>query len=476
MSNTIRLKRGLDIKLEGGAPYNMSTLPLADTYAVKPDDFKGFTPKLLVQPGDEVKAGSPLLFDKYHPEILVSSPVSGTVSAINRGEKRKILEVVVTPDGKDSFVDFGLPGLAKMNREEVADAILRSGLWPMLIQRPYGIIADPATMPKAIFVSGFDSSPLAPNMDYVLAGQEANLTAGIEALKKLTPGKIHLGLRSDGAADFMGKALNFLDRGTTAPKLDPNEPPKILHTIKGAEITYFAGPHPAGNVGVQIHHIDPVNKGEAVWTIDIQNLAILGRFFRTGRVDMRKVIALTGTDLNNQFYAKVVSGASMASTLKGNLPTDGRHFRIISGNVLTGQTVEENGYLGFYSNQITVIPEGDHYEFIGWIMPRFNKFSVSKTYFSWLMPWKTYNLDTNLNGGERAFIFNGIYDKYLPMDIYPVYLMKAVIAGDIDKMENLGIYEVIEEDIALCEFIDPSKIEMQAALRKGIDQMIKELS
>ena len=476
MSNTIRLKKGLDIKLEGGSPYNLASLPPADSYAVTPDDYKGFTPKLLVQPGDEVLAGSPLLFDKYRPEVVVTSPVSGTVSTVNRGEKRKILEVVVTPDGKDGFLDFGLSPLAGMGRAEVADAILRAGLWPMLIQRPYGVIADPAATPKAIFVSGFDSAPLAPNMDYVLAGQEANLTAGIEALKKLTPGKVHLGLRAPGDSSLLGKTLNFLDRGKTTPKLDPNEPPRILHTVKGAEITWFEGPHPAGNAGVQIHHVDPVNKGETVWTIDVQHLAILGRFFRTGRVDMRKIIALTGTELANRYYAKVISGASLRSTLAGNLPADGRRCRIISGNVLTGQQKEESGYLGFYSNQITVIPEGDHFEFVGWVMPRFNKFSVSKTYFSWLMPWKRYDLDTNLNGGRRAFIFNGIYDKYLPMDIYPVYLIKAVIAGDIDKMENLGIYEVIEEDLALCEFIDPSKTEMQAILRQGIDQMIKELN
>ena len=450
MSNTIRLKKGLDIKLEGGAPNHLATLPPAGSYAVNPDDFKGVTLKLLVQPGDEVKAGSPLFFDKYRPEILVTSPVSGTVSAINRGEKRKILEVVVVPDGKDDFVDFELSDSAQMNREQTIDAMLRSGMWPLLVQRPYGVIADPAVAPKAIFVSGFDSAPLAPDMDYVLAGQEANLAAGIDVLKKLTPGKVHLGLRAGGNSS--------------------------LKEIKGAEIHYFKGPHPAGNVGVQIHHINPINKGETVWTIDIQHLAILGRFFRTGRVDMSKVVALTGAGLNQQHYVKTVSGAGIRSTLAGNLPEDTGRFRIISGNVLTGQQKEPDGFLGFYSNQITVIPEGDRYEFIGWVMPRFKKFSVSKTYFSWLTPRKNYNLDTNLNGGERAFIFNGIYDKYLPMDIYPVYLLKAVIAGDIDKMENLGIYEVIEEDIALCEFIDPSKIEMQDILRKGIDQMIKELN
>ena len=476
MSKTIRLKKGLDIKLEGGAPYNLACLPPADSYAVKPDDFKGFTPKLLVQPGDEVLAGTPLLFDKYRPEILVTSPVSGTVSAVNRGEKRKILEVVVIPDGKNGFVDFELPPPGRLTREEALDAIQRAGLWPMLIQRPYGVIANPADTPKAIFVSGFDSAPLAPDMDYVLRQDEASLNAGIEVLKKLTPGKVHLGLRSDGDSSFLGKTLNFLDRGTTAPKPDLDRAPRIIQHLKGAEKTWFEGPHPAGNVGVQIHHVDPVNKGETVWTIDIQHLAILGRFFRTGRVDMTKTIALTGTGLNNQYYAKTISGASIRSLVEGNIVHDEGSFRIISGNVLTGQKVELNGFLGFYGNQLTVIPEGDHYEFVGWIMPRLNKFSVSKTYFSWLMPWKRYNLDTNLNGGERAFIFNGIYDKYLPMDIYPVYLIKAVIANDIDKMENLGIYEVIEEDLALCEFIDPSKTEMQAILRQGIDQMIKELS
>ncbi len=475
MSKPIRLKKGLDIRLEGEASYSLTTLPAADSYAVNPDDFKGFTPKLLVQPGDAVLAGSPLLFDKYRPEVLVTSPVSGVVSEIVRGEKRKILEVVVTPDGKDESLSFELPPVGKLTRDEVLDAMQRAGLWPMLIRRPYGVIADPAETPKAIFVSGFDSAPLAPNMDYALAGQEANLNAGIEVLRKLTPGQVHLGLRAQGDSSLIGRTLNFLDRGQTGVKPDLHEPPRILQNLKGAQVTTFEGPHPAGNVGVQIHRVDPINKGEVVWTIDLQHLAILGRFFRTGRVDMHKTIALAGMGLKNPGYVRVISGARIDNIVKGNLREDAR-YRIISGNVLTGCKVETAQSLGFYANQITVIPEGDQYEFVGWIMPRFGKFSVSKTYFSWLMPWRRYNLDTNLNGGHRAFIFNGIYDKYLPMDIYPVYLMKAVIAGDIDKMENLGIYEVIEEDLALCEFIDPSKTEMQAILREGIDKMIKELN
>ncbi len=452
----IRLKKGLDIRLQGEASYGLTIAPAATSYAVNPDDFKGFTPKLLVAPGDAVLAGSPLFFDKYRPEVLVTSPVSGTVSEIVRGEKRKILRVVVTPDGKEESLPFELPAIGKLTRAEAVEAMQKAGFWPMLIRRPYGVIADPGEVPKAIFVSGFDSAPLAPNMDYVLAGQQANLNAGIEVLRKLTPGQVHLGLRPEGK------------------KINLHEPPRILPTLKGAQVTTFEGPHPAGNVGVQIHHVDPINKGEVVWTIDIQHLAMLGRFFRTGRVDMRKTIAVTGTGLKNPHYIKVLSGARLDSVLNGNLREG--NFRVINGNVLTGRKAEVQEPLGFYANQITAIPEGDQYEFVGWIMPRLGKFSVSKTYFSWLMPWRRYNLDTNLNGGHRAFIFNGIYDKYLPMDIYPVYLLKAVIAGDIDKMENLGIYEVIEEDIALCEFIDPSKTEMQTILRDGINTLIKELS
>ncbi len=474
MSKPIRLKKGLDIRLQGEASYGLTTAPAAESYAVNPDDFKGFTPKLLVAPGDAVLAGSPLLFDKYRPEVLITSPVSGTVSEIVRGEKRKILRVVVTPDGKDESLPFELPAPGKLTRAEALDAMQKAGFWPMLIRRPYGVIADPAEVPKAIFVSGFDSAPLAPNMDYALAGQQVNLNAGIEVLRKLTPGQVHLGLRAEGDSSLIGKALNFLDRGHTASKLNLHEPPRILHHVKGAQVTTFEGPHPAGNVGVQIHHVDPINKGEVVWTIDIQHLAILGRFFRTGRVDMRKTIAVTGTGVKNPHYIKVLSGARLDSILNGNLREG--NFRVINGNVLTGRKSDAQEPLGFYANQITAIPEGDRYEFVGWIMPRLGKFSVSKTYFSWLMPWRRYNLDTNLNGGHRALIFNGIYDKYLPMDIYPVYLMKAVIAGDIDKMENLGIYEVIEEDLALCEFIDPSKTEMQAILRDGINTLIKELS
>ena len=290
-------------------------------------------------------------------------------------------------------------------------------------------------------------------MNFVLRNEADNLNAGIEALSKLTTGKVHIGLHAADEAGVTGK-------------------------VRGAQFHYFKGPHPAGNVGVQIHHVDPIVKGDVVWTMDIQNVAILGRFFRTGKVDMSRTIAVTGSEVIAPRYHSVIGGASIRSIIGGNVrpQMEGYAVRIISGNVLTGTKVEENGYMGFYSNQITVIPEGNKYEFLGWIAPRFSKFSVSRSYFSWLTPNKTYNLDTNMNGSERPFVVTGLYDRYLPMDIYPMYLLKAILAEDLEKMENLGIYEVIEEDLALCEFVDPSKTEMQAIVRRGIDQMLKELN
>lgn len=452
MSKVIKLKKGLDIKLVGGARKELTKLPLLPTYAVCPDDFVGLTPKLLVKAGDAVKAGTPLFFDKYRPEVLVTSPVSGTVTAVNRGEKRKILSVVVTTQGEQVYEPFQVPELGSATREDVTGAMLLAGLWPLVIQRPYGIIANPEDAPKAIFVSGFDSAPLAPDMNYVLADELDNLNAGFEALGKLTSGKVHLSLKA----------------GTDG----------VLNKVKGVEIHAFQGPHPAGNVGVQIHHIDPIGKGDIVWTVDVQNVAIIGRLFRTGRLDMSKTLVLDGSEVADARYFRTIAGAPINGIFKksniANQQSESE-IRIISGNVLTGTKVTMDGYLGYYHNQVTVIPEGDKYELLGWIMPRFDKFSVSHSYFSWLTPGKKYNLDTNLNGGVRAFVVTGLYDKYLPMDLYPMYLLKAILAGDIDKMENLGLYEVIEEDFALCEFVDPSKTAMQKIIREGINLMIKEL-
>ncbi len=451
MSQVIKLKKGLDILLEGEAKRELTRLPLVHAYALKPEDFPGVTPKLLVRVDDEVKVGTPLFFDKYRPQILFTSPVSGKVSAIVRGEKRKILEVVITPEAEQVYETFDVPAIEATDREQIKSLMLKAGLWPMIIQRPFGIVANPQDTPKSIFVSGFDSAPLAPDMNFVLENEAENLETGFALLGKLTDGKVYLGLKN----------------GTSG----------VLNQVKNAEIRLFEGPHPAGNVGVQIHHIDPINKGDVVWTVDVQHVAMVGRFFRTGRVDMSKIVALTGSETAQPRYFSVITGLPINSIVRQKeLRSQTEKVRIISGNVLTGRRVEPEGYLGFYSNQVTVIPEGDTYEFLGWGMPRLNKFSVSRSYFSWLSPKKHYRLDTNMNGGVRAYVVTGLYDKYLPMDIYPLYLLKAILAGDIDKMENLGIYEVIEEDFALCEFVDPSKTEMQAIIRQGIDLMIKELN
>ncbi len=451
MSQVIKLKKGLDILLQGEAKRELTRLPLVHAYALKPEDFPGVTPKLLVRVDDAVKVGTPLFFDKYRPQVLFTSPVSGKVSAIVRGEKRKILEVVITPEAEQVYETFEMPAVGAADREQIKSLLLNAGLWPMIIQRPYGIIANPQDTPKSIFVSGFDSAPLAPDMNFVLENEAENLETGFALLGKLTDGKVYLGLKN----------------GTSG----------VLNQVKNAEIRLFEGPHPAGNVGVQIHHIDPINKGDVVWTVDVQHVAMIGRFFRTGKVDMSKIIALTGSETAQPRYFSVIAGLPVNSIVRQKeLRSQTGKVRIISGNVLTGCRVEPEGYLGFYSNQVTVIPEGDTYEFLGWGMPRLNKFSVSRSYFSWLCPKKHYRLDTNMNGGVRAYVVTGLYDKYLPMDIYPLYLLKAILAGDIDKMENLGIYEVIEEDFALCEFVDPSKTEMQAIIRQGIDLMIKELN
>ena len=376
--------------------------------------------------------------------------VAGTVAAVNRGEKRKVLSVTVTPDASQEYEEFEKTDLGSASREQIVSLLLRSGLWPMIVQRPYGIIADPSDTPKAVFISAFDSAPLAPDYNFVLKAEQKNLQTGIDVMRKLTPGKVHLSVRAKAEGQ--------------------------MPSLKGAELHAFAGKHPVGNVGVQIHHVDPVNKGEVVWTVNIQDLAIIGRLFNEGRVDMTKIIAVAGSEIERPQYVRMVGGAKVDSLVKGNVKRqkEGDSVRFISGNVLTGTRTAPDGFMGFYANQLTAIPEGDKYELLGWAMPRFGKFSVSRAYFSWLCPKKAYNLDTNMNGGERPFVVTGLYEQYLPMDIYPMYLLKACLAGDIDKMENLGIYEVTEEDFALCEFVDPSKIEIQQIIRDGINLMIKE--
>ena len=453
MSEVIKLKRGLDIPLTGAAEKRVKRLDCAERYAVEPTWFSGLTPKLLVSEGCEVKAGTPLFFDKNRPQLQVTSPVSGVVAAIRRGEKRRLLAIEITTANNLEYEPIEVPDLKNASRQELVDVLLHSGLWTLIMQRPYGLIADPERTPKCVCISGFDTAPLAPDMNFVLKDERHNLQKGIDVLKAVSGATVHLGLKN----------------GTDG----------VLNQLDGVQKHFFEGPHPAGNVGVQLHHIDPINKGEIVWTIDIQNVAVIGRLFNDKRVDMRKVIAITGSEVLEPQYVEVIAGAPVVQlAVAGGVKRQrtGDSFRIIIGNVLTGNRTDADGYLDFYHNHLTIIPEGNKYELFGWIAPRLKKFSVSHSYFSWLQKGKKYNLDTNLNGGRRALVVSGLYDKYLPMDIYPIYLLKACMAGDIDKMEELGIYEVLPEDFALCEFVDPSKTDMQAVIADGINLMIKELS
>ena len=430
MVDYIKLKQGLDIPVEGVPSAQILKTIVSETVAVKPTDFKGLIPKLAVKEGDAVKAGTVLFVDKKRPEIKFTSPVSGTVSEIVRGEKRKLLEVRVKADPETEYAEFNLPKPEAITAEQAVSALLESGLWPCIKQRPYGIVPNPEIRPKAVYISGFDTAPLAADYDYILKDEVDNIQTAVNVLAKLAP-KIHFGL---------------------CAKTHASSP---FHKLSGVEFHIFDGPHPAGNVGVQINHVCPINKGDLIWTVNLQMLAIMGRFFNTGKVDMRKTVAVGGPRVSQQ----------------------GCPVRYISGNILTGTNVGKEGYLGFYDDCISLITEGTYYETFGWAKPfRTKKYSFASTYFSWLTPKKKYKMDSNLNGGVRAFVMTNKYAQVFPMNIYPVYLLKAIIAEDIDKMEQLGIYEVVEEDFALCEYIDPSKIDIQAIVSKGIDLMIKEMA
>jgi Na+-transporting NADH:ubiquinone oxidoreductase subunit A len=449
MSKIIKLTKGLNIKLQGKANLLLEKAADAELYAIKPTDFPGLTPRLSVKQGQEIKRGEPLFFDKYYPEVLYVSPVSGTVSLINRGERRTILEVIVEADQSKGAVDFGKADPQLLEAGTIRQTLLRSGLWPFIKRRPYGVVAQPGDTPRDIFISGFDTAPLAPDYEFLLQGLEQQLQTGINALSKLTTGKIYIGLPANTESKVFGK-------------------------LKNVEINYFDGPHPAGNVGIQIHQIAPVNKGEVVWTIHPQDLLFIGRLFETGKVDFTKKIALTGSEVKNPHYLEITLGTRLCPILEGRLKDETKQ-RLISGNPLTGSKLICDNFIGFYDHQITVIPEGDQYEFMGWALPGVNKYSATKAFLSALLPKKEYALTANLNGGERAFVLSGQYEKYLPMDILPVHLLKSVLVNDLDKMEQLGIYEVVEEDLALCEFVCTSKIKVQEILRKGINTMIQEL-
>lgn len=449
MSETIKIRKGLDIKLKGKADKIFMKAPRSKTYAVKPVDFHSLTPKIVAKPCVEVKVGSTLFYDKYRPEIKYTSPVSGIVQTIVRGERRRIISVVIEDDGKDTAEEFLKGDPNALSREQITENLLESGLWPTIHQRPYDIVATPGDVPRSIFISGFDTAPLAPDYDFIMKDSGKEFQAGIDALAKLTDGEIHLGL------DARYPATSTY---TSATKV-------VRHS--------FSGPHPVGNVGIQIHKVAPINKGDKVWTIKPQDVIAIGRLFMTGKYDPGIVVALAGSEVKKPVYYKLIRGAEVGSITKDNIEEG--NVRLISGNVLTGRKLTEEGHIGFSDAMVTVIPEGDYYEFIGWVTPGLKKFSVSKTFLSWLTPNREYRLDTNLHGGERPFVLTGEYEKVLPMDILPVQLLKSIIVEDVDKMEQLGIYELIEEDLALCEFICASKTPVQSILRDGLTLLRKEL-
>jgi len=448
MSTDIRIKKGLSIKLKGGAELQLSASVRSRIFALNPNDFHGLTPKMSVKVGDQVDVGDVIFYDKGKESVKFVSPVSGEVKDILRGAKRKILSVKITAKEKDNFKNFGIKNPAKLAGPQVKEAILESGCWPMIKQRPYDVVANPDDSPKGIFISAVSTAPLAASHEFTLQGREKEFQAGIDALGKMTEGKVHLSV-----SGISGSFLN---------------------EISGAVIHKVTGKHPAGNVGVQIAHVDPVNSGEHVWVVHPQDVASIGNLFLSGNYDPSRVVALAGSQVESPEYYTVIRGARMEDLIVGKLKSG--KSRVISGNPLTGTNVGPKDSLGFYDDSISVLPEGDYYTFFGWVpFTGNNKFSVSRTFFSWLSPNKEYELDTNMNGEERAFVITGEMEKVMPMDVYPMQLLKATMVGDIEKMENLGIYEVAPEDFALIDFISSSKIEAQDIIRNGLDLMIKEV-
>ena len=452
MSKAIKISKGLDVRLLGQAKPEVVETAVGE-YAIKPKDFVGLTPKMLVEQGDKVKAGTPVFYAKGKERLMFTSPVSGTITAVERGEKRVINAIRIVPDGQNEYEDFSKESLSGMSREQVKEKMLASGVWTVLRQRPYSVIPDPDTTPKYIIVTGFSSAPLAPDYSILLQGERAAMQVGADALRKLTDGKVHVNVHS---------SISRTDE---------------LLKLENVQINTFEGKHPGGNVSVQAEKIDPINKGEKIWYLDAQDLAVIGKLFLEGRYVADKIIALTGEEVSHPQYYKIKRGANISSIIYNNVTSN--TLRFISGNVLTGTKIERDGFLSYYDNQITVIREGKERRLFGWLAPGFNRFSVSRTFLSGFMKNcscnKAYKVDTNLNGGERPLVFTGEFEKVFPMDIYPMQLIKACAIGDIDLMEQLGIYEVDPEDFALCELVDSSKTNIQAIIKQGLDLMRKEM-
>jgi len=449
MGKFIRLKKGFTINLAGKATPKVSEIEQPDTFVIKPTDFHGtYMPKPVVKEGDTVKAGSPLFHDKRHENIIYTAPVSGEVVEIKRGEKRKLLEIKILADKKveyETFKKYTVSEIANLSAAALKEQLLTSGVWPNLIERPFGVVADPGVTPKAIHISAFDTHPLAPDYSVLYKGQDQYFQVGVDILKKLTAGAVHVNTHTT------------------------SEISTVFSQVKGVEVNKFSGPHPVGCVGIQIHHLDPINKGQIVWTIAPAGVIQIGKLFLNGIYDASKLVAVTGSEVKNPQYYKTYTGASVKKFLQDNLKQD--HVRVIAGNPLTGTAVGKEGHIGFFDQQVSVLPEGDYAEFVGWITPGERKLSFHRAIglFSFLSPGKERVVDTNTHGEPRAFVQSGIFEQVVPMDILPTHLLKSILAEDIDEMEALGIYEVIEEDLALCEFVDVSKHKVQEILREGLE-------
>lgn len=449
MSKDIRIKKGLNINLVGAAEQTTSKAVASNVYALNLEDFHGITPKMLIKEGAEVKAGEPLFFNKKIEEMLFVSPVSGELVEIVRGARRRILTIKILADKEQQYLTHDKIDLKKADADEIRTALLKSGCWPFIKQRPYDIVANPDLVPKAIFISGYTTAPLAADVDYVLRGKEKEVQAAIDALSKLTPGTIHVSVGNTSTSPFS--------------------------KIEGITLHKVSGPHPAGLVGTQINKIDPINKGEVVWTIGPQDLIIMGEWLLTGKFNAERTVALAGSAVKSPKYYTTKIGAEISTFLYAS-GVDLKKFRLINGDVLTGYKVRPDGYLGFYNNTVTAIPEGDDYEFFGWNKPVFNKISPTRALtFSWLKPNKKYDLDTNTNGEHRAFVVTGLYEQVFPFDIYPLQLLKACMVKDLDEMEQLGLYEVAPEDFALTEFVCISKQPHQKIIREGLDLLYQEI-
>lgn len=446
----IQLKEGFDITIKGKAPLKVDDTYHPATFALKPTDFMGISPipKLMVEEGQEVKAGDPIFFDKKRPDIIYTAPVSGEFVELRRGEQRKIEELVFLADKEIQFRDFGQADPKTMTREEVKNRLLESGVWPLIRQRPFNIVADPQDTPKMVYISCFNTAPLATDLDFAVQGQDAAFQAGIDALQQLTSGGVHLGMNAK-------------------KKHSP-----VFTGAQGVTHHWFTGPHPAGNAGVQIHHISPINKGEVVWTLKAQDVIILGRLFTEGHFNTLRTVSLNGPEVSTPTYVKAFQGACIEDLVKGNLET--AHVRYISGDVLTGSKITKNGFIGYYDDSLTVILEGDDYELFGWLLPSYPRPTVSPTFLSYFFTGEELQVNTNSHGEERPFVVTGLYEELLPMNIYPMQLLKAILVEDFEQMEGLGIYEIDEEDIAICEFACPSKTPMQSILRKGLDMVRAE--